>query len=185
LRVLRGMIRHLLLALAAPVLLGACVNMPPVNRASTTALASVERVDLVRYAGLWHEAARLPNQFERDCVAATATYTQRQDGLVGVRNVCTKADGSTSDVDGRAKIVDAETNAKLKVSFFGPFFFGDYWVIDLAPDYSWAIVGEPRGRFLWVLTRAETIDEARKAQLIGRVRAQGYNADALYWNPGV
>lgn len=178
------MIRHLLLALAAPVLLGACVNMPPVNRAAPAPLAAVEHVDLARYAGLWHEAARLPNQFERDCVAATATYTQREDGLVGVRNVCTKADGSTSDVDGRAKIVDAASNAKLKVSFFGPFFFGDYWVIDLAPDYSWAIVGEPRGRYLWVLTRAEKIDDAMKADLTARVRAQGYNPDALYWNSG-
>jgi len=179
------MIRALLLAAIAPVLLGGCVNMPPVNRAPAPPLAAVERVDLARYAGLWHEAARLPNGFERDCVAATATYTRREDGLVGVRNVCTKADGSTSDVDGRAKIVDSATNAKLKVSFFGPFFFGDYWVIDLAPDYSWAIVGEPRGRYLWVLTRAEEIDPALKADLIGRVRAKGYNADALYWNPGV
>lgn len=179
------MIRHTLLALAAPLLLGACVNMPPVNRASAPPLASVERVDLALYAGLWHEAARLPNQFERNCVAATATYTPRDDGLVGVRNVCTKADGSTSDVDGRAKIVDAATNAKLKVSFFGPFFFGDYWVIDLAPDYSWAIVGEPRGRYLWVLTRAAKVDDAMKAELTRRVGAKGYNANALYWNPGV
>lgn len=178
------MIRPFILVAAVAFVAG-CVNMPPVNRAPEPPLAAVERVDLARYAGLWHEAARLPNSFERDCVAATATYTQREDGLVGVRNVCTKADGSTSDVDGRAKIVDAASNAKLKVSFFGPFFVGDYWVIDLAPDYSWAIVGEPRGRYLWVLTRAEKIDDAMKADLIARVRAKGYDPDALFWNPGV
>lgn len=166
-------------------MLGACVNMPPVNRAAAPPLASVAQVDLERYGGLWHEAARLPNQFERGCVAATATYTKREDGLIGVRNVCTKADGAQADANGRAKIVDAASNAKLKVSFFGPFFFGDYWVIDLAPDYSWAIVGEPRGRYLWVLTRAERIDEALKAELVGRVQAKGYNPAALYWNPGV
>jgi apolipoprotein D and lipocalin family protein len=164
--------------------LAACVNAPPVNRNSQPPLATVAAVDLDRYGGLWHEAARLPNGFERDCVAATATYGRLPDGLISVRNVCRKADGATSSVDGRAKIVDPATNAKLKVSFFGPFFVGDYWVIDLATDYSWAIVGEPRGRFLWVLTRAEDITPVMKADLLARVAARGYRADALYWNPG-
>jgi apolipoprotein D and lipocalin family protein len=169
---------------AAALVLAACVNMPPVNRVADAPLAAVERVDLERYAGLWHEAARLPNQFERDCVAATAAYTRRPDGLIGVRNVCIKADGAEEDVEGRAKVVDPATNAKLKVSFFGPFFVGDYWVIDLALDYSWAIVGEPRGRYLWVLTRAPKVDDATKAALSARVAARGYDAAKLYWNPG-
>lgn len=154
------------------------------HRGRVVPLASVASVDLDRYAGLWHEQARLPNWFERGCVAATAEYGRRPDGLVSVRNVCTKADGAVSDVDGRAKIVDAATNAKLKVSFFGPFFVGDYWVIALHPGYQWVIVGEPRGRYLWVLTRAPAIDAAFKADMIARVRAMGYRTDALVWNGG-
>lgn len=173
-------ISFLLLALA----LTACAGGQPVNRASETPLATVDRVDLERYVGLWHEAARLPNQFERGCVAATAAYTPRADGMIGVRNACTKANGSVSVVNGRAKVVDAATNAKLKVSFFGPF-WGDYWVLDLAPDYAWALVGEGSGRYLWVLTRAERIDEATKADLIERMKARGYDTSALYWNPGL
>lgn len=151
-------------------------------RAASPKLQTVAAVDLDRYGGLWHEQARLPNWFERGCVAATAAYARRPDGLIGVRNVCTKADGKVSVVDGRAKILDPDTNARLKVSFFGPFFVGDYWVIDLAPDYSWAIVGEPRGRYLWVLTRAPAIDAATRADLTARIARHGYRTDALIWN---
>lgn len=171
--------------LAAVILAAALAGCSSTShRTAAPPLQAVAAVDLDRYAGLWHEQARLPNWFERGCVAATAEYGRRPDGLVSVRNVCTKADGEVSDVDGRAKIVDARTNAKLKVSFFGPFFVGDYWVIDLASDYSWVIVGEPRGRYLWVLTRAAAIDAAQKADLIARVAAKGYRTDALVWNTG-
>ena len=176
--------KQVVLCVIAALALASCVNLPPVNRAGPAPLAAVAHVDLDRYGGLWHEAARLPNGFERDCVAATATYTNRADGLVGVRNDCVKADGKVTSVEGRAKIADTRSNARLKVSFFGPFFVGDYWIVDLASDYQWAIVGEPRGRYLWILTRDAAITPALKAELIGRVRALGYNAEALFWNPG-
>lgn len=67
-------------------------------------------------------------------------------------NRCRKAGGKTCEARGRAKVVDASSNAKPKVSFFGPF-DGDYWVLDHADDYSWAIMGEPSGRYLWSLNR--------------------------------
>lgn len=177
--------KRLLAAALTFVTLVACANAPPVNRAEQPPLATAAKVDLVRYGGLWYEAARFPNQFERDCVAATATYTRRDDGLIGVTNVCTKADGGRETARGRAKIADTETNAKLKVSFFGPFFVGDYWVLDVAPDYSWALVGEGTGRYLWVLTREERVSEAVKADLLARLEARGYRTEALYWNPGL
>ncbi len=177
------MTRSFVAPIVAAFALTACMSAPPVNRTAAEPLSTVAQVDLSRYIGLWHEAARLPNQFERGCVAATATYTQRPDGMIRVRNACTKADGSVDDIIGRARVVDTTTNAKLKVSFFGPF-WGDYWVLDLAPDYSWALVGEETGRYLWVLTRAERIDAATKADLVERLKARGYDTDALYWNPG-
>ena len=163
----------------------ACSNAPPVNRVEETPLATAPKVDLARYGGLWHEAARFPNQFERDCVAATATYTKRKDGLIGVTNVCTKADGERETARGKAKIADEVTNAKLKVSFFGPFFVGNYWVLDVAADYSWALVGEGTGRYLWVLTREERVSDPVKSELIERLKARGYRTEALYWNPGL
>lgn len=161
--------------------LAACVA-PPVNRSGVTPLATVERVDLNRYVGVWREIARFPNSFETDCTGVTATYAKREDGLIDVENVCFKKslDGERVVANGRARVVDSETNAKLKVSFFGPF-WGDYWVIGLDPDYQWAIVGEPSGRYLWVLARRMELTGEQRAEILGRLSGMGYDITALEW----
>ena len=154
---------------------------PPVNRASAPPL-SVTAIDITRYAGLWYEIARFPNGFEKDCAGVAAQYTPRPDGKLTVLNTCRKGDpaGAAKVAKGVARIVDPATNAKLKVSFFAPF-EGDYWVLDRAADYSWALVGEPRGRYLWILSRTPTLEGALKADLLGRLQARGYNVSALEW----
>ncbi|MEP3756158.1 MAG: lipocalin family protein, partial [Alteripontixanthobacter sp.] len=88
-------------------------------------------------------------------------------------NSCTK-DGKTSVANGKAKVVAGSQNAKLKVSFFGPF-YGDYWILDRAEDYSWAIIGEPSGRYLWMLTRQAQPDAATRALIEARVKELGYD----------
>jgi apolipoprotein D and lipocalin family protein len=135
-------------------------------------------VDLQRYLGRWYEIARYEQSFQRGCEGVTADYSLRPDGRIDVLNRCRKAGGKPSTARGRAKIVDPAANAKLKVSFFGPF-YGNYWVLDRAEDYSWAIVGEPSGRYLWILARTPTPSEAIVADLIGRTRAMGYDTSML------
>jgi apolipoprotein D and lipocalin family protein len=138
-------------------------------------------VDLDRYFGQWHEFARYENRFERDCEAVTANYARREDGLVSVVNACRQG-GLTRpyrSAEGRAKVVPGSNGTKLKVSFFGPFYVGDYWILDHADDYTWSIVGEPSGRYLWILTReAKPSAELRRA-LIERTRALGYDVTML------
>lgn len=172
--------RHTIL-LPALMLLAACASQP-VNRTAVGPLP-VAAIETERYLGLWHEAARLPNQFERDCAAATAEYRLREDGLLSVHNVCTRADGAMRDAMGRARRVGVGDEGKLKVSFFGPF-WGDYWVLERAEDYSWSIVGEPSGRYLWVLTRAERVTPEERAMFEARLRGFGYDVSALVWNAG-
>ena len=102
----------------------------------TEPLVTVRQVDLNRYAGTWYEIARYPNRFQKKCDGdTTALYLLRDDGTVGVLNSCRKSDGTVTSNKGTAKVVDPATNAKLKVTFFWPF-SGDYWILDLAPDYS-------------------------------------------------
>lgn len=138
-------------------------------------------VDLQRYLGKWYEFARYENGFERGCEGVTAEYTLREDGLVGVRNTCNAdcAEGEPRTSEGRARIVPGSGGAKLEVSFFGPFFFGDYWVLDHGDDYAWSIVGEPSGRFLWILTREARPPRALATSLIARVAALGYDTSML------
>ena len=135
-------------------------------------------MDLQRYLGRWYEIARYEQSFQKGCEGVTADYALRQDGTISVVNRCRKPDGSASEARGRAKVVDKQTNAKLKVSFFGPF-YGDYWVLDHADDYSWAIVGEPSGRYLWILSRQPTPGEAEVRRLIDRAEGLGYDTSML------
>lgn len=138
-------------------------------------------VDLDRYVGRWFEFARYENRFERDCEAVIAEYAQRDDGSVEVLNLCREGSpsGRIRVAKGRAKVVPDSGNAKLKVSFFGPFYVGHYWVLDHADDYSWSIVGEPSGRFLWILTRDPELGADEGDALVARVRKLGYDISLL------
>jgi len=143
-------------------------------------LAVVPSVDLGRYMGKWYEIARLPNRFQRDCASDTsATYALRGDGRITVVNQCRTAAGGMKSASGTAKLAGAKTrNSILKVTFFWPF-YGDYWIIDLAPDYCWALVGEPRRKYLWVLSRDPHMDEATLNQILETSRRQGYDTAPL------
>lgn len=169
------------LPLIALVFLSACAK-PPVNRDLSIPLTTVEQVDVERYLGRWYEIARFPNSFEENCEGVTAEYARREDGLISVTNTCRKGavDGPAKVANGRARIVDAESNAKLEVSFFGPF-WGDYWILNLAEDYSLSLVGEPGGRYLWILARTPEITNETKSEAISHLKGLGYNTDALYF----
>ena len=135
-------------------------------------------VDLRKYLGRWYEIARYEQGFQKGCEGVTADYAFRADGSIEVLNRCRKPGGKLSEARGRAKVVDRTTNAKLKVSFFGPF-YGDYWVLDHGDDYSWSIVGEGSGRYLWILHRQATPPEAEIRELIDRARVLGYDTSML------
>ncbi|MEP6911807.1 MAG: lipocalin family protein, partial [bacterium] len=137
-------------------------------------LEVVNSVDLARYAGRWYEIARLPNRFEKKCAdSVTATYTLRTDGKIEVVNRCRKSSGEYTTAKGKAKIVDKQTNAKLKVTFFWPF-YGDYWILDLGPNYEYAVVGDPSREYLWILSRTPRIPESLYQQLLAKMAARGF-----------
>ncbi|WCM18734.1 lipocalin family protein [Paraburkholderia bryophila] len=169
------------LAVTALSLLAACASVTGGRSGNTRVPQPARPVDLDSYLGRWYEFARYENRFEKGCEGVTADYAKRSDGLISVINRCRDGsiDGPLRISEGRAKIVADSANARLKVSFFGPFFLGNYWVLDHADDYSWSIVGEPSGRFLWILTRAEKPDSAMRAQLVNRASVLGYDTSML------
>ena len=143
-------------------------------------LETVAHVDLSRYIGTWYEIANFPQIFQRGCTATTASYTLRGDGDIDVLNRCRKEsiDGEEKLAIGRAHVVDLTTNAKLVVSFFRPF-WGDYWIIDLADDYSYAVVGHPSRDYLWILSRTPSMDPGLYEGILRRLAAQGYETSRL------
>jgi len=146
---------------------------------SKPVLSTVSGVDLTRYVGKWYEIARYPNWFEKaDVTDVTAEYTARQDGKITVVNSCRRADGTIKTSKGEATVEDQETHAKWKVTFFKPF-YGKYWVIDLAADYSYAVVGEPTRKYLWILSRAPRMSAETYGKISQRVRELGYDPAKL------
>ena len=146
-------------------------------------LETVSRVDLARYTGQWYEIARLPNGFQKKCAdSVSANYTLRSDGSIKVVNRCRKASGAFTTATGKAKIVNKTTNAKLKVTFFWPF-YGDYWIIGLDPEYRWAVVGEPHRKYLWILSRTPHMPETDYQRAIEQARAAGYDPQRLIKTP--
>jgi apolipoprotein D and lipocalin family protein len=153
------------------------------DASSNVPLETVSRVDLSRYLGRWYEIAKYPNRFERKCDHnVTATYAIRPDGKVSVVNACTTRQGMQNVSTGWAKVVDQKTGAKLKVTFFWPF-FGDYWIIDLGANYEYAVVGEPGRKYLWILSRTPKMDEGIYAEVVSRLTAKGYDAAKLELMP--
>lgn len=155
--------------------LGGCGHAP-----QRPELQTVPNVDLQKYLGVWYEIARFPHSFEKDCVAVTATYTMRPDGQIHVLNQCRKhsLDGQPEKAEGRAWIADGKDASKLKVSFF-LWFAGDYWIIELDPDYQYAVVGAPNRDYLWILSRTPQMDDALYQDLVRRIAEHGYDTQRI------
>jgi apolipoprotein D and lipocalin family protein len=158
-------------------LAGACATHP------VAPLPTVASVDLARYAGTWHEIALLPNRFQSMCVAETTANYRLDDGVVRVTNRCRKANGEIEEAKGVAEVVPESNNAKLRVSFFRPF-YGDYWILALDPDYRWVLVGEPSRRYGWVLARSPALDAATLDGALARAAQLGFDRAAFRPSPG-
>jgi len=147
-------------------------------------LTVVDRVDLERYLGKWYEIASYPAWFQKGCTGSTAEYSLLPEGKIRVINRCRKdsLDGPLKESKGKAEVADTATNAKLKVWFFWPF-KGNYWIIDLSPDYQWAVVGEPSREYLWILSRTPLMEEAVYQGILERLPQKGYDPARLQRTP--
>ncbi|MDZ7856297.1 lipocalin family protein [Sphaerotilus sp.] len=165
-------------AAAALAVLAGCATAP------TTPLPTVASVDLARYAGAWYEVASLPNRFQKQCAADTQARYRQTGADIEVVNRCRTADGKVDDITGVAKVVEGSGNAKLRVSFFRPF-YGDYWILALGgdADYGWVLVGESTRQFGWVLSRKPTIAPADLEAALARAEALGYARSAFKATP--
>ena len=138
---------------------------------------TVDTVDLTRYAGDWFEIARFPNRFQDECAGdVRATYAARPDGRLDVVNRCRDQRGGTMEARGVARVVDAETRAKLEVRF-APAWLS--WLPMVWGDYSWAVVGSPDREYLWILARMPALDWERHSLALATASANGYDVSRL------
>ena len=167
-------------------LLLAMLMMATVQGATLGPVQTVAAVDLDRYVGDWYEIARFPAWFQNKCVSdVVASYAKRPDGRLDVVNRCRQADGSVDEARGVARVVDTKTFAKLKVRFapkvlsWLPFVWGDYWILGLADDYSWVVVGSPDRKYLWILARTPVLGPESLELAHAAARANGFDLARL------
>ena len=153
---------------------------------SDTPVKTIASLDVPEYLGTWYEIAKFPNWFQRKCVGNTqATYSMRADGNLKVLNSCKNADGVVSEAEGMARQIGEQDSPRLEVRFapawlsFLPLVWGDYWVIDLDPQYQVAAVSDPQRDYLWVLSRTPQLDQKVYQELLQRLQAQQFDVRKL------
>ncbi|MGD2216714.1 MAG: lipocalin family protein [Gemmatimonadales bacterium] len=165
-----------------------CANLMAQSHEEPGPPRTVERVDLERYVGLWYEIARIPNGFQESCArGVTAEYELRDDGRIDVINRCITSGGRVVEAKGLARVEDAESNARLKVSFFSIFgwrpIWGDYWIIGLGDEYDFALVGSPDRKYGWILSREPELDWYALEGIYIMLRDQGYHPADFQMTP--
>lgn len=164
-----GALRAALLALSAAVLIG----WP--GLAAAQAPEPRQTLNLERFMGRWHEILRTPNDHQRDCWAAIQVWSQTAPGRFSIAQTCHRGSrtGPVRRINTSARVTDTRTNAKFEASFFGGLIRQRYWVIDIAPDYSWMIATTADGKFPALLSRNPTMSAAQRQQLTARMGQLG------------
>lgn len=161
-----------LTALVSFVLLVGCSSNQP--------LETAKNVSLEKYQGVWYDIAHLPQKFQDDCKCVTAEYTLKKD-FVEVFNTCyNKESGQITTITGKATTMDSGNNSELQVQFFWPF-KGDYYIIKIEPDYSYAMVGSPDRESLWILCREPKPAAVTLKNYLNMAEELGFNTSALVY----
>lgn len=156
------------------LLLSSCVGIP-------NSVTPVNNFELNRYLGKWYEIARLDHSFERGLEQVSAEYSLRDvGGGVSVKNRGYSIERQEwEQALGKAFFVDETSQGHLKVSFFGPF-YGSYIIFELDhEDYQYAFISGPNLKYLWFLSRTQTVEQGLIDHFIKRASKIGFNTDEL------
>ncbi len=165
-------------------LIGLTLAIPIATQAAQ--VKSIDQLDINQYMGSWYEIAKLPNWFQRNCAQNTkATYKLINPAEIQVLNQCQAANGEMIQALGmarpRANGLPAQLEVLFAPSWLGwlPLVWGDYWVLDLDPQYQLAAVGDPSKKYLWILSRTPQISEASYKALTQRLLLMGFDVSRL------
>lgn len=158
--------------LVSALLMSACTSYPP--------LATVDHVDLDRYSGDWYVIANIPTPPEKRATNAIEHYDVRTDGDVDITFTFYKdsPSGKFREMHARGYVVDRQSNARWKVQFFWPLRF-PFYVMDLADDYSYTVIGLPSRDYLWIMARTPSLDDSTYNAIVSRATAAGYDSTKI------
>jgi apolipoprotein D and lipocalin family protein len=139
----------------------------------------VTKVDLNRFGGKWYSLYSIPTPFDKNSCQTTTIYTLNKDGYFNVYTYGKKTtDNELHTYNSKLFPVEGSGNGQLKAQFLWPFKV-DYWVIELADDYSYVVVGHPDRKFLFVMARKPWMDKKLYADIVNRCKEKGYDVSKL------
>ncbi len=139
---------------------------------SQAQMRTVEHVDIAQYAGTWYQIAHNPLIFEGNCICSRQVLAGREDGRISVYNSCNEpASGLLREIRGIATNNDPMTNAQFTVDFGLPH-TGQYWIIGLADDYSYAVVSDPSEMSLYILSKTPTLSNELYEEAVAKASEQ-------------
>ncbi len=141
---------------------------------------TVQTFDVARFMGKWYEIARYDHRFEEGMTRVSATYTLLDDGRIEVLNSGYK-DGKYKEIKGKAKQPNPADPGKLKVSFF-LWFYSDYYVLILDPNYRYVVIGSSSDKYLWIMSRNPDLAEDVIRDLLDQLRERGYDTAKLVYS---
>ena len=168
--------KHILILLCALLGLSSCHG----GNSTEIDNRTVQIFDVPRFMGKWHEIARYDHRFEKGMTRVTATYTLLPNGRIKVLNAGYK-DGKYKEIKGKAKQPDPNEPGKLKVSFF-LCFYADYYVLDIGLDYRYVLIGSSSDKYLWIMSREETLPDGVLQELLDKLRKRGYDTERLVFD---
>jgi len=146
---------------------------------SGDALTTTASIDLPRYMGAWWVIANIPYFGENGNVASRDVYKLDADGNVDTTYVYRKAFDAPEKTLGSLGIVQAGNNNAYWIVRLFWVIRADYLVLEAAPDYSWALIGQPSRDLGWVLARDPAMDAALYTSLLQKFRGYGYAAERV------
>lgn len=139
-------------------------------------LTTSAKVDLQRYMGAWYVIANIPYFAERGKVATRDVYRLDADGNVATSYVYRKSFDGPEKTAGSLGVVQGDSGNAYWIVHLLWVIHADYLILDVAPDYSWALVGQPSRKLGWVLARDPAMDDTLYATLLGKLRSFGYDS---------
>lgn len=169
--------KHILIAICTLVGMGGCRSN---SDGAVIDNRTVQTFDVARFMGKWYEIARYDHRFEEGMTRVSATYTLLDDGRIEVLNSGYK-DGKYKEIKGKAKQPNPADPGKLKVSFF-LWFYSDYYVLILDPEYRYVVIGSSSDKYLWIMSRQPDLAENVIRDLLDQLRERGYDTAKLVYS---
>lgn len=148
---------------------------------STEELKTVQKVDIPKFMGTWYVIANIPTFIEKGAHNAIEKYSwNEKEDRIDVDFTFNKDgfDGEKKSYPQKGFIYNKMTNAEWRIQPFWPLKF-TYLVMDLAPDYSWTVIGVPNRSYVWIMARNSKMDENLYSELVQKIKAQGFDIKLL------